>query len=197
MSSFEIDRLINIVSRLPGMGQRSACRVVVHLLKRKHSVMENLIKTLSATYNNSVVCEICNNIDTVSPCRICANLKRDHMIVCVVSDVSDIWSVERAGFYKGTYHVLGGKLSAIDGVKPSDLSIEKLVSRIKNGDISEVIMAMSADIDGQTTMFFVRDRIKDLGCKITVLSHGMPVGGELEQLDEGTIITAFNQRRDI
>ena len=178
------------------MGSRSAYRIVVHLLKRKHSVMENLIKSLSETYNSAVLCPVCNNIDTSSPCHICSNLKRDHSTICVVSDISDLWSIERAGFYSGVYHVLGGKLSAIDGVKPSDLSMDKLIERIKlNKDISEIIIAMSADIDGQTTMLFVNEQLKDMGIKITVLSQGMPIGGELDYLDDGTIITAFNQRR--
>lgn len=197
MPSSEIERLISIIGRLPGMGGRSASRVVIHLLKRKHTVMENLIVTLSDVYKKSIKCEVCNNIDLKSPCSICSNHRRDDSIICVVSSISDLWSIERAGFYKGLYHVIGGKLSAIDGVTPSDLDIVNLKRRIINEGIKEVIIAMSADIDGQTTMFFIKDNIKETKVKITTLSHGMPVGGEFDYLDDGTIVAAFAERKDI
>ncbi|MDR3224650.1 MAG: recombination mediator RecR [Holosporales bacterium] len=198
MSSREIDKLISCISRLPGMGYRSAVRIVVYMLKRKNVVMEYLLKVMEVVYRNSKTCEICGNVDVVSPCSICSNLKRDSSTICVVSDISDLWSVERSGFYKGKYHILGGKLSAVEGIRPEDLSIDALYGRIKSSDeIREIIMAMSADLDGQTTMFFVNNRIKELGVKITTLANGVPVGGELEYLDDGTIIAAFNQRRNV
>lgn len=199
MSSAEIDRLISNISRLPGMGAKSASRIVVHLLRKKQTVMDSLIRSLVDVYENSKICEVCGNVDVVSPCFVCSDHKRDNSTICVVADISDLWSIERAGFFRGKYHVLGNKLSAIDGITPDDLNISGLYDRIKssNGEIKEVIIAMSADLDGQTTMFFINDRIKNLGVKITTLSHGVPIGSELEYLDEGTIIAAFNQRRDI
>jgi recombination protein RecR len=197
MQSSEIERLIGIIGRLPGMGGRSAHRIIVHLLKRKNTVMESLLSSLSEVYKKSVTCQICNNVSTSSPCNICSDIKRDRSILCVVSNISDLWSIERAGFYKGLYHVIGGKLSAIDGVRPEDLDVLRLKKRIIEEQIKEVIIAMSADIDGQTTMFFVRDNIKNECPKITTLSHGMPIGGEFDYLDEGTIIAAFSERKDI
>ncbi|MDR1488492.1 MAG: recombination mediator RecR [Holosporales bacterium] len=196
LQSPEIERLIGIISRFPGMGTRSAHRVVLYLLKNKKTIMENLINTSNEVYQKSIVCNICNNIDTRSPCRICASQKRDLGIICVISSISDLWSIERAGFYNGTYHIIGGKLSAVDGVRPEDLGLEKLRERLKNSTINEVIIAMSADIDGQTTMFFIKDCLKNIeNIRITTLSHGMPIGGEFEYLDDGTIIAAFNERK--
>ncbi|GHT89139.1 recombination protein RecR [Alphaproteobacteria bacterium] len=159
--------------------------------------MAQLMKTMNSVYENSKICQICNNIDTSSPCFICEDPKRDDEILCVVCDISDLWSIERAGFFSGKYHVLGGKLSAVMGVKPADLDVFGLYNRLKSGAIKEVIMAMSADIDGQTTMLFANEKIKDLNINITTLSHGVPIGGELENLDDGTIIAAFNQRRNV
>lgn len=199
MATTEIEKLINHFSRFPGMGSRSATRIVIHLLKKKNIVMEPFLRNLIDVYKNSKICKVCGNIDTDDTCSICKNPKRDGSIICVVADISDLWSIERAGFYNGKYHVLGNKLSAIEGITPSDLNIEGLIKRIKDPEnhVNEVIIAMSSDIDGQTTTFFVSDSLKDLGVKITTLSRGVPVGSELEYLDDGTIITAFNQRRDI
>jgi recombination protein RecR len=199
MPSGEVSRLINHFSRFPGMGSRSAARVVVHLLKKKHSIMEYFLKSLTSVYENSEICTECGNIDVSKICPICADPKRDGSVICVVADISDLWSIERAEFFRGRYHVLGGKLSSINGVMPEDLNIDKLCSRIKasNGEIKEIIIAMSADLDGQTTTFFVNDKISELGVKITTLAHGVPVGSELECLDDGTIIAAFDQRKDI
>lgn len=193
----ELDKLISIVSRFPGMGARSASRVVIYLLNKKDIVMSKLIDSLTEVYKNSKVCEICNNIDVSSPCSVCLNVKREEKIICVVSDISDLWSIERADFFKGKYHVLGGKLSAVLGVKPEDLDIAGLYNRIKKENIEEVIIAMSTDLDGQTTTYFINEKIKDLNVKITTLSCGVPIGGELESLDDGTIIAAFNQRRGL
>ncbi len=193
----EIERLVTIISRLPGMGERSAGRIVVHLLKKRNSVVSSLISSLMTIRENLRVCSVCGNIDVTPVCSICSDHKRDADILCVVTDISDLWSVERSGFYRGKYHILGGKLSAIDGVRPQDLNIDNLCKRIESEHVKEVIIAVSADLDGQTTIFFVNDKIKHLGVKVTTLSHGVPVGGELSYLDDGTIITAFNQRRVI
>lgn len=195
MSSGDIEKLISQFARFPGMGSRSALRSVIYLLKKKETVMASFIRSLESVYSNSKICEICGNIDNVSPCHICCDKKRDNSIICVVADISDLWFIERAGFYKGLYHVLGNKLSAINGVSPEDLNIDNLLKRLLG--VHEVIIAMSADLDGQTTMFFVNDKIKDLELKVTTLSHGVPIGSELEYLDDGTIIAAFSQRRDI
>ena len=159
--------------------------------------MRSFVDSLADVYKNTKVCEICNNIDVSSPCSICLDRKRDEKTVCVVSDISDLWTIERAGFYRGKYHILGGKLSAIMGTTPDDLDIFGLYNRIKNNQIDEVIVAMSADIDGQTTIFYINEKIKELNVKVTMLSHGVPVGGELENLDNGTIIAAFDQRKGI
>ncbi|MDR1476421.1 MAG: recombination mediator RecR [Holosporales bacterium] len=198
----EIEKLVNCIGRLPGMGFRSAMRIVVHLLKRKQTVMDHLIKSLISVFENARECEICGNVDVKPVCFVCLDKKRDFSTLCVVSDISDLWAIERTGFYRGLYHVLGGKLSAIDGIRPEDLDISRLCRRISestttNELIREVIIAMSADLDGQTTMFFVKDEIKGLNVKITTLSHGVPVGSDLEGLDDGTLIAAFKHRHGI
>lgn len=195
MSSEDIEKLISQFSRFPGMGSRSALRSVIYLLKKKETVMASFIRSLETVYSNSKICRICGNIDSISPCHICCDRKRDTGMICVVADISDLWSIERAGFYKGLYHVLGNKLSAINGISPEDLNIDSLIKRLSN--VNEVIIAMSADLDGQTTIFYINDKIKNYGIKVTTLSHGVPVGSELEYLDDGTIIAAFSQRRDI
>jgi recombination protein RecR len=176
-------------------------RIVVHLLKRRDTVMNHLIKSLIDVFENAKECEICGNIDIKPVCFVCSDKKRDFSTLCVVSDISDLWAIERTGFYRGRYHVLGGKLSAIDGVRPEDLDIARLCGRVsesttksEDGEIREVIIAMSADLDGQTTMFFVKDKLKELDVKITTLSHGVPIGSDLEGLDEGTLIAAFKHR---
>ncbi|MDR1233822.1 MAG: recombination mediator RecR [Holosporales bacterium] len=205
MSFGEIDKLVSCIGRLPGIGIRSAVRIVVHLLRRRDSVMVYLIRSLTNVYEKSKKCEVCGNIDVKSPCFVCSDRKRDDNTICIVSDVSDLWAIERAGFYRGRYHVLGGKLSAFDGIRPEDVDIDKLKRRIigqvsGSGEvkgISEVIIAMSADLDGQTTMFFVKDKIKELSVKVTTLSNGVPIGSDIEGLDDGTIIAAFKQRHDI
>ena len=196
--SGEIEKLVSYFSRLPGMGSRSALRIVLHLLKRRDTVMTSIMSSLKEVYDNAKICEICGNVDTHSPCTICSDYKREPSTICVVADIADLWSIERAGFYTGKYHVLGNKLSAVEGITPDDINIDGLYDRIKDsGEIKEVIIALSADLDGQTTLFFIKDKIKDLGVKITTLSHGVPIGSDLEYLDNGTIVAAFSQRRDI
>ncbi len=193
----EIERLVSYFSRFPGMGSRSALRVVLHLLKRKNTVLRTVISSLSDLYNNCKVCEICGNIDVITPCAICSNKHRDSSTLCVVEGIADLWTIERAGFYNGKYHVLGNKLSAVEGITPDDINISGLYNRLAQGDIKEVIMALSADLDGQTTLFFIKDKIENLGVKITTLSQGIPIGSDLEYLDNGTILAAFSQRRGI
>ena len=194
----EIEKLVSYFSRLPGMGNRSALRIVLHLLKRKSTVLRNIIDLLNGVYNNVKICEICGNIDIISPCSICTDKRRDNSTICVVADVSDLWTIERAGFYNGKYHVLGNKLSAVEGITPDDIDINGLYKRlISANDVHEVIMALSSDLDGQTTVFFIKDKIGTLGIRITTLSQGVPVGSELEYLDNGTILAAFSQRYSI
>jgi recombination protein RecR len=160
--------------------------------------MASLMRSLSDVHDGSAVCELCGNIDDMSPCSICSDNRRDGSALCVVCDISDLWAIEKSGVFKGSYHVLGGKLSALDGITPESLSVGPLRERIrKNNDICEIIFAMSADMDGQTTMFFVKDRIEEFGLKMTTLSHGIPTGGDLDYLDDGTIITAFKQRHSL
>ncbi len=193
----EIERLVSCFSRFPGMGSRSALRIVLHLLKRKNTVLRTIISSLTDLYNNCKVCEICGNIDVIAPCAICSSKHRDSSTLCVVEGIADLWTIERAGFYNGKYHVLGNKLSAVEGITPDDINISGLYNRLAQGDIKEVIMALSADLDGQTTLFFIKDKIENLGVKITMLSQGIPIGSDLEYLDNGTIIAAFSQRRGI
>ncbi|MDR0640365.1 MAG: recombination mediator RecR [Holosporales bacterium] len=198
MSFGEIDKLVSCIGRLPGVGVRSAVRIVVHLLKRRDSAMDYLIKSLTSVYEKARRCDVCGNIDVKSPCFVCSDRRRDDHTICIVADVSDLWAIERTGFYRGKYHVLGGKLSAFDGIRPEDIDLDKLRQRINGLEWNgEIIIAMSADLDGQTTMFFVKDKIKELNVKITTLSNGVPMGSDIEGLDEGTIIAAFKQRRDI
>lgn len=193
----EIERLVSYFSRLPGMGSRSALRTVVHLLRYKESVLKPIMCSLRNVYENLKICEICGNIDTKEPCNICSDIKRDASTICVVADISDLWTIERAGFYNGVYHVLGNKLSAIEGITPDDINIGGLYKRIVNSKVDEVIIALNADLDGQTTLFFVKDRISDLSIKITTLSHGIPIGSDLEYLDNGTLLAAFSQRHSV
>ncbi len=190
----EIERLVSYFSRLPGMGTRSALRLVIHLLRYKETVLHPILSSLQSVYENLKICEVCGNIDTKMPCNICSDSKRETSTICVVADISDLWTIERAGFYNGIYHVLGNKLSAIEGVTPDDININGLYDRIINNKVDEVIIALSADLDGQTTLFFVKDRIGGLGVKITTLSHGVPIGSDLEYLDNSTILAAFSQR---
>ncbi len=194
----EIEQLVSYFSRLPGMGSRSALRIVLHLLRKKDTVMNSIINSLQAVYKDAKICEICGNVDVQTPCSICSDKRRDSSKICVVADIADLWSIEKANFYSGLYHVLGNKLSAVDGITPDDLNISGLCERIKNSDsIKEVILALSADIDGQTTLFFIKDRIANFNIKITTLSQGVPIGSDLEYLDNGTIVAAFAQRREI
>lgn len=190
-----LDQLSQLISKLPGLGPRSARRVVLFLLKRKETLLLPLAKALSDTADAMKACDICGNWDVASPCSICENYKRDKTALCVVEDVADLWALERARAFKGQYHVLGGTLSALEGIRPSDLRIEQLVARIKEGEIQEVILALSATLEGQTTAHYVEEQLAATGVTVSKLAHGMPVGGELDYLDEGTITAALQARR--
>lgn len=183
------------MAKLPGLGPRSARRVVLHLLKQKDALMRPLAQSLLQTADNVVNCEICGNLDVASPCHICTENKRDTKTLCVVENVADLWAMERGSIYRGLYHVLGGVLSAMDGVSPKDLNIDKLANRVANDDISEVIIATNATVDGQTTAHYITERLAEYGVEITRLAHGIPIGGELDYLDEGTLSAALKSRK--
>lgn len=196
MNDGPLDHLIRLLSGLPGLGNRSARRIALHLLSKRGSLMMPLANALRDAAENVKSCGVCGNLDMVDPCGICKDIKRQDSMICVVSQVSDVWAVERTGAFKGRYHVLGGLLSALDGIGPSDLRIDSLVSRVReNSDqVEEVILALSATVDGQSTAHYISDHLSSLGVKISHLAHGVPVGGELDYLDDGTITTALRSR---
>ncbi|WP_439576124.1 recombination mediator RecR [Phreatobacter sp.] len=190
----EIERLIQLLAKLPGLGPRSARRAALHLVKKRESLMQPLTAALGEALERIVVCSTCGNVDTSDPCTVCTDPRRDGSTIIVVEDVSDLWALERAGALSAKYHVLGGTLSPLDGVGPQDLNIEGLVQRVDAGGVSEVILAVNATVDGQTTAHYVTDLLAGTGVKVTRLAHGVPVGGELDYLDEGTISAAIRSR---
>jgi recombination protein RecR len=190
----EIDRLIQLLARLPGLGPRSARRAALHLIKKRDALMTPLASALQVAIDRIRVCEICGNIDTRSPCTVCTDARRDPSIIVVVADIADLWALERAGASSGLYHVLGGTLSPLDGVGPQDLTIDALVSRAHDPRVSEIVLALNATVDGQTTAHYVTDLLGEANVKVTRLAHGVPVGGELDYLDEGTLSAAMRQR---
>ena len=197
MAEREIEQLVQLLSKLPGLGPRSARRAVLHLLKRRESLMQPLAGALDEAATRVRACSICGNLDTRDPCGICSDPRRDERILCIVEDVADLWALERTASFKGRYHVLGGTLSALDGVGPDDLRIPELVSRAESASIVEVILATSATVDGQTTAHYVADRLREHGVKVSGLAHGVPVGGELDYLDDGTLSAALRDRRPV
>ena len=197
MASQEIDALAAALSKLPGLGPRSARRVVLHLMKKRESVMQPLLRALTNVDERLVNCDICGNIDTIKPCGICSDPRRDERSICVVEDVSDLWALDRSRLFPGKYHVLGGKLSALDGVRPEDLTIDKLIARVSVGGIDEVVLAMNATLEGQTTAHYLAERLEDFPIRLTQLAHGVPVGGELDYLDDGTLAQALRARRPV
>ena len=197
MSGTEIDKLINEISKLPGLGRKSAQRITLYLLKNKEKSLLPLMQTMKSANNKIVNCENCGNIDTLSPCSICQNLKRDQETICVVEDVSDLWTFERMGFYRGMYLVLGGVLSAISGIGVNELNIHKLSQRVKKNKVKEIILALSTTTEGQTTSHVIADKLGSLNIKITRLAQGVPIGGEVHYLDENTLNTAFQSRNKI
>lgn len=193
----EIENLIKLLSRLPGYGPRSARRAALHLLKNRESLMLPLAQGLGRTADVIKECQQCHNLDTMSPCLICANKARDASILCVVEDVSDLWAIEKTGSFKGYYHVLGGTLSALDGIGPEDLSIPHLLQRARDPQIKEVIIALNATIDGQTTAHYLSDCLQSSGVTTTQLAHGVPIGGQIDYMDDGTITTALKSRKAV
>lgn len=191
----ELDQLIQLLSKLPGLGPRSARRAALQLIKRKDSVMRPLANALAEVAEHVNPCSTCGNLDTIDPCHICDNAKRDNTSICVIEDVADLWALERAGTFRGQYHVIGGTLSALDGVGPDDLNIVSLIERALMDNITEVIIATNATVDGQTTAHYIADRLKDCNVAVTRLAHGVPVGGELDYLDDGTLTAALKSRR--
>jgi len=193
----ELLRLIDLIARLPGLGPRSARRVALHLLKRPEQLLKPLAEALAEAGAKICKCSVCGSYDTVQPCAVCQMPGRDDGLICVVEDVPDLWALERGGAFRGRYHVLGGVLSAIDGVGPDDLGIASLLARIDAGGVREVILALNATVDGQTTAHFVADLLAGKGVEVTRLAHGVPVGGELDHLDDGTLAAALRARRGV
>ena len=197
MASPEIEALTQALARLPGLGPRSARRAVLHLLKKREGALAPLLSALTAVEARLVTCTTCGNVDTHDPCSVCADPRRDARSLCVVEEVADLWALDRSRLFAGRFHVLGGRLSALEGVRPEDLSIDLLVRRIEVGGIDEVVLAMNATLEGQTTAHYIADRIERFPVRVTELAHGLPVGGELDYLDEGTLAQALRARRPV
>lgn len=193
----EVDHLIQLLARLPGLGPRSARRAALHLIKKPETLMEPLAKALSATAASIRICSSCGNVDTTDPCAICADPERDETVLCVVEDVADLWALERTGVFSGRYHVLGGRLSALDGIGPEDLNIAGLIARADTPVVTEIILATNLTVDGQTTAHYLTDRLAATNVTVTRLAHGVPVGGELDYLDDGTLTAALRARRSL
>ena len=193
----EIERLIQLLARLPGLGPRSARRAALHLIKKREQLMTPLTDALGVARAKIEICGVCGNIDTQNPCTVCTDIKRDPSIILVIADVADLWALERAGALNALYHVLGGTLSPLDGVGPQDLTIDALIARAHDQAVKEVILALNATVDGQTTAHYISDLLHNANVKVTRLAHGVPVGGELDYLDEGTLAAAIRQRTPI
>ena len=193
----EIERLIQLLARLPGLGPRSARRAALHLIKKRDLLMAPLASALQTAIEKIQVCQACGNIDTQNPCTVCTDDRRDGSVIIVVADVADLWALERAAVLNARYHVLGGTLSPLDGIGPQDLTIDALVSRAHDPAVKEVILALNATVDGQTTAHYITDLLHGANVKVTKLAHGVPVGGELDYLDEGTLSAAIKQRTAI
>jgi recombination protein RecR len=190
----EIERLIQLLARLPGLGPRSARRAALHLIKKREPLMTPLAAALQTAIEKIVVCKTCGNIDTVDPCTVCTDVRRDRSVLIVVADVADVWALERAAGLSARYHVLGGTLSPLDGVGPQELTIDALVSRAHDPEVKEIVLALNATVDGQTTAHYITDLLHDANVIVTRLAHGVPVGGELDYLDEGTLSAAIRSR---
>ena len=194
MVSEDIEQLITLLAKLPGLGPRSARRATLNLIKRKETLMQPLAKAMATAAEQIKTCSVCGNLDTRDPCKLCNDPRRDETIICVVEDVADLWALERTVAFRGQYHVLGGTLTALDGVGPDDLRIPQLVLRASGGGVKEVILATNATVDGQTTAHYIADRLEEKGVVVSGLAHGVPVGGELDYLDDGTIRAAIKAR---
>ena len=193
----EIEKLIQLLAKVPGLGPRSARRAALTLVKKKEQLLGPLSKAMGEAYDKVRICSCCGNVDTIDPCTVCTDERRDHSMIIVVEDVSDLWALERAGAMNALYHVLGGTLSPLDGVGPDDLNISGLIDRVTKGGVREVIIAVNATVEGQTTAHYIPGQLADLDVKITRLAHGVPVGGELDYLDEGTLTAALRARTSI
>lgn len=190
----EIERLIQLLARVPGLGPRSARRAALHLIRRKEQLLGPLAAAMAEANDKVRTCSVCGNVDTVDPCTICADPRREEATIIVVETVGDLWALERAGAMNSRYHVLGGVLSPLDGIGPDDLAIAQLVGRVASGGVREVILAVNATVEGQTTAHYIMDQLDGLGARVTRLAHGVPVGGELDYLDEGTLAAALRAR---
>ncbi|HEX8443220.1 MAG TPA: recombination mediator RecR [Allosphingosinicella sp.] len=197
MASPEIDALTQALARLPGLGPRSARRAVLHLLKKREAALTPLIRALERVNERLAVCATCGNVDTSDPCAICVDSRRDSKLLCVVEEVSDLWALDRSRLFPGRFHVLGGRLSALEGVRPEDLTVDRLIGRVAAGGIDEVVLAMNATLEGQTTAHYLAERLETFPVRLTQLAHGLPVGGELDYLDEGTLAQALRARRPV
>jgi recombination protein RecR len=193
----DLDALIQLLAKLPGLGPRSARRAALHLVKRRESLMQPLAEVMRTAAERIRACSICGNLDTEDPCALCRDTRRDPHVLCVIEDVADLWAIERTAAFRGRYHVLGGTLSALEGVGPEDLRIDALIARASSGEVKELILALNATFEGQTTAHYVTDRLAGTGVVVSRLAHGVPVGGELDYLDEGTLSAALAQRRPI
>ena len=194
MAVNDIDRLIQILARLPGLGPRSARRAVLFLIKKRESLLLPLIQAMQDVAQSIKPCSVCGNLDDTDPCSLCRDDRRDGTSICVVADVADLWALERTAAYRGRYHVLGGVLSALDGIGPEQLNCASLYRRVEGGGVKEVILALGATVDGQTTAHYLSDRLQGFGVAVSRLAHGVPVGGELDYLDDGTLIQALKAR---
>ncbi|MBX3597648.1 MAG: recombination mediator RecR [Rhizobiaceae bacterium] len=190
----EIERLIQLLAKVPGLGPRSARRAALHLIKKKDQLLGPLAGAMAEAHARVRLCSVCGNVDTSDPCMICTDPRRDPATIIVVEDVSDLWALERAGAMNARYHVLGGVLSPLDGIGPDQLNIKPLVDRIAAGGVVEVVLAVNATVEGQTTAHYLTDQLSESGVRITRLAHGVPVGGELDYLDEGTLTAALKSR---
>ena len=193
----EITELIQLISKLPGLGPRSARRAALHLLQKKDQLMRPLAKAMTEAAEKVVECSNCGNIDTISPCAICQDDRREKSMICLVETVGDLWALERAEVIKGQYHVLGGTLSPLDGIGPDDLNITTLIERANSDEVTEILIALNATVEGQSTAHYITDLLEDANVKVSRLAHGVPVGGELDYLDEGTLAAAIKSRKEL
>lgn len=193
----EITELIQLMSKLPGLGPRSARRAALHLLQKKDQLMRPLAKAMTEAAEKVVECSNCGNIDTISPCAICQDDRREKSMICLVETVGDLWALERAEVIKGQYHVLGGTLSPLDGIGPDDLNITTLIERANSDEVTEILIALNATVEGQSTAHYITDLLEDANVKVSRLAHGVPVGGELDYLDEGTLAAAIKSRKEL
>jgi recombination protein RecR len=197
MNGPEIEQLVRLLAKLPGLVPRSARRAALMLLKKKDQLLRPLAEALASAADNVVSCHVCGNLDTHDPCTVCTDGRRDAGLVCVVEEVADLWAIERTAGFKGVYHVVGGTLSALDGRGPQDLNVASLVERCAKGGVREVVLALNATVEGQTTSHYIADRLKESAVSVTRLAHGVPVGGELDYLDDGTLVAALKARRAV